>query len=478
MFVYGERLRVDVEAPPTGGGTHYEPQTADQARDLLLPRLQAVVAQVAELPEEYKGERLYVETQLLPNYLAPVVRRIYEEYLRGLRGTREIRDLLNSDPERFPPRDAPDPTKASGHWSTSSVWEVLHNPKYTGYQVWNRRRRKKDNGTNPESEWIWSEEPSHPAVVSMEEWRAVQGRAAANERVRRTPLEPTSAPDAGRTEYLFRGLVRCGSCGLRMWGGRPASRYYRCQPSHQRTKGIPADPPPMVHLGERPLLEAVSEWLTAAVFGPERLDYWREALAASAAPRPSSSARDRVGEIVAEIGDIERRIERQVLALEDDDAPPGLRRRVAERVAQLEAAADDRRATLARLRVEAAADEPTFDDVEAVLASMPVSGSDLRSLPQPELRMLFDSLNLAVTFHHETRKADIQVTLWRGQPNGADADTTDRPPPGRIREEVWIAPSVGFEPTHPPPEGGALSPELRGPFPSMLSPSRWPAAPR
>ena len=25
-----------------------------------------------------------------------------------------------------------------------------------------------------------------------------------------------------------------------------------------------------------------------------------------------------------------------------------------------------------------------------------------------------------------------------------------------------VAPPVGFEPTHPPPEGGALSPELRG----------------
>jgi hypothetical protein len=33
------------------------------------------------------------------------------------------------------------------------------------------------------------------------------------------------------------------------------------------------------------------------------------------------------------------------------------------------------------------------------------------------------------------------------------------------------APSVGFEPTHPPPEGGALSPELRGPAPApMVSP--------
>ena len=71
MFVYGERLRVDVVPPPTGGGPHYEPQTADEARELLLPRLQAVVAQVAQLPPEYRGERLYVETQLLPNYLAP-----------------------------------------------------------------------------------------------------------------------------------------------------------------------------------------------------------------------------------------------------------------------------------------------------------------------------------------------------------------------------------------------------------------------
>jgi len=89
---------------------------------------------------------------------------------------------LNSDPDRFPPRDAPDPTKAKGRWSTSSVWEVLHNPKYTGYQVWNRRRRKGDNRFNPESEWVWSEAPSHPAIVGVEEWRAVRARAAANER--------------------------------------------------------------------------------------------------------------------------------------------------------------------------------------------------------------------------------------------------------------------------------------------------------
>jgi site-specific DNA recombinase len=227
---------------------------------------------------------------------APVVRRIYDEYLAGAKGIREIRDLLNSDPIAFPPRDAPDSTKAKGVWAGTSVWEILRNPKYTGYQVWNRRRRKKDNGTNPESEWIWSEEPSHPAIVSIDEWRAVHARAASNVRVRRARAAVDGADGSGRTGYLFRGLLVCGICGLRMWGQRPTSRCYRCQPSHQRSTGIPPDHPATVHIGEKSLLRAVADWLGRAVFGPDRTDYWRAALAASAQPkaarpRPTGSPR-------------------------------------------------------------------------------------------------------------------------------------------------------------------------------------------
>jgi site-specific DNA recombinase len=48
---------------------------------------------------------------------------------------------------------------------------LLDNPKYTGYQVWNRRRRKTGgNRANPESEWVWSAEPSHAALVPKEVW--------------------------------------------------------------------------------------------------------------------------------------------------------------------------------------------------------------------------------------------------------------------------------------------------------------------
>jgi hypothetical protein len=70
-----------------------------------------------------------------------VVRRIFDEYLQGPRGLTEIRDLLNSDPERFPPPNTADPARSLGAWSRSSV-QILRNPKYTGYQVWNRRARK------------------------------------------------------------------------------------------------------------------------------------------------------------------------------------------------------------------------------------------------------------------------------------------------------------------------------------------------
>lgn len=53
---------------------------------------------------------------------------------------------------------------------------ILDNPKYTGFQVWNRRRRKTGgNRTNPETDWVWSETPAHPAIISIELWKAAQG---------------------------------------------------------------------------------------------------------------------------------------------------------------------------------------------------------------------------------------------------------------------------------------------------------------
>ncbi|MHB1535205.1 MAG: recombinase family protein [Acidimicrobiales bacterium] len=86
------------------------------------------------------------------------------------------------------------PPAPSGAWSRSSVWEVLRNPKYTGHQVWNRRARKKGhNRENPRETWIWSDGPAHPALVSREEYKAVQGRATATS----TPVRLSRPPRPG-----------------------------------------------------------------------------------------------------------------------------------------------------------------------------------------------------------------------------------------------------------------------------------------
>jgi hypothetical protein len=48
-----------------------------------------------------------------------------------------------------------------GHASLNAVREILINPKYTGYMVWNRRATKTGSGKhNPPSEWVWHSQPA------------------------------------------------------------------------------------------------------------------------------------------------------------------------------------------------------------------------------------------------------------------------------------------------------------------------------
>lgn len=71
LLVNGEALRLDVTAPQGGGGDKYEPQTTEQARELLLPQVTATVEAVEQLPQGLRAkDRVYVEAKLLPNYLA------------------------------------------------------------------------------------------------------------------------------------------------------------------------------------------------------------------------------------------------------------------------------------------------------------------------------------------------------------------------------------------------------------------------
>lgn len=55
-----------------------------------------------------------------------------------------------------------------GPWclGKSSVADLLRNPKYTGYQVFNRRASRSGHGKhNNPALWVWSSEPVHEPLI-------------------------------------------------------------------------------------------------------------------------------------------------------------------------------------------------------------------------------------------------------------------------------------------------------------------------
>ena len=368
-----------------------------------------------------------------------VVRAIFDAYLAGSGGLLQIRDHLNADPDRYPRPVPIDPTMARGRWSRSSIREVLRNPKYTGYQVWNRKARKTGhNRPNPPETWIWSDEPSHAAIVTREEYDAVQLRAKANARSRQG-VSATDARPTAHTNYLYRGLLHCGICGLRMWGNhRRTSTYYVCQPSHQRSVNIPEGHPKSVYLNEARLNDAVLGFLGTALFGPERLEYWEHVLEVADEPDQGAPAASRAAEVECEIVDFKRRLDRQVLNLEADEITQSLRRHIAERVTELEDAITERKQRLIALAGESATEPPALSDIASLLDGLPLFADRFAELPPSELRALFEIIQLELAFHPAGEAIDVGVTL------------SDHWESSILRQpaEDCMVPPVGLEPTH------------------------------
>jgi len=198
-----------------------------------------------------------------------------------------------------------------------------------------------------------------------------------------------------------------------MWGNhRRNTTYYSCQPSHQRSKDIPAGHPPHVYLNEQRLNAVLLPFLATALFGPERTDYWRHALDTATEPEHAAPAKERAEEIEAEIADLERRLTRQLANLEADDVTSALRRRVGQRVAELEDAIADRQERLVALARASATEAPTLADVAPLLDRLPILASSLDAAPQGELRAMFNALQLDVVYQPADSALDVAATLY------------------------------------------------------------------
>ncbi len=192
-------------------------------------------------PNPAKAAKGRTKTRLtLDPARAPVVAQIYAWRTGEKSGVNAIVWRLNADPGRYPPADP-----ATG-WSLGGVTAILGNPKYTGHQVFGRRRHRR---LLPLDQWHWSPQPTHPPIVDRDTWDTAQAIGAEHGNVRDDDT-PNTHPATRRT-YILRSRVRCKLCQRRMCnitrthrdrGTRGDYAYYICQFNPDNPRHAPPSP--------------------------------------------------------------------------------------------------------------------------------------------------------------------------------------------------------------------------------------------
>jgi hypothetical protein len=131
------------------------------------------------------------------------------------------------------------------------------------------------------TDWVWSPEPVHEALVDLETFIQAQDVSVRRERSRTAPGPSRHSP-ATRICRL-RSCLFCGLCGRRMFGNSKCQvTWYACVPKKQYR---PGGHPVVLRVREDHLLDGLASILAEKVFGPHRhalLDAEQAALAQAA----------------------------------------------------------------------------------------------------------------------------------------------------------------------------------------------------
>jgi DNA invertase Pin-like site-specific DNA recombinase len=348
---------------------------------------------------------------------APVVRRIFDMRVVERLGCRAIAARLNADRVSNPPPARCDSSAGHGAWSIEAVRAILRNPKYTGYMVWNRRARNTRKGKpNPREEWVWSPQPTHEAIVSMDVWEAAQTSTE------RAGSRPEAGPNLAHPQtirsYPLRSYVHCAGCGRRMTGKvRNGTPYYHCRPDNSLpgVRRVADDHPACIYVRQDGLLDVLTEFFQTRLFGAER----RSLLVTEAAVVDGQAVAEREARMAAvgrAVAETDTKMDRLARQLADHDDPEGL---VFERVQRMlsELERERRGAADELAALEATADRAPGQDA-SLLDRLPVLARlDVGSLPESTLRQLFDAFRLEVRYDRTTNEALVTATL--------DGDTAD-----------------------------------------------------
>ncbi|GAB3250382.1 recombinase family protein [Kineosporia babensis] len=215
---------------------------------------------------------------------APVVQRIYREYLQG-RGTASIANRLTR--EGVPCPSAHDPARnrhrSGAAWVASAIEAILRNPRYTGYEVWNKQRKEEvlidvedvalghqsRMRWNAREKWIISPSKRHEAIIDEADFDLAQ--SALKDRGHQDVSQRTvRAPRRSTRPYLFRGVITCGRCQRHMEGSWNNGRaHYRCKLKLADRALAEAGHPSTVYVREDKILPHLDAWLDQ-LFSPTR----------------------------------------------------------------------------------------------------------------------------------------------------------------------------------------------------------------
>jgi site-specific DNA recombinase len=336
-------------------------------------------------------------------------------------GVNTIVHRLNADLSAYP---------KPGGWTVSTVTAILANPKYTGYQVFGRRRRipggrRRRFRPAPQTDWLWSPQPVHPAIITRQVWEAAQ-QAGAEHASASDDTDGSAQPNARRT-YVLRSRIRHRDCNRRMKGnptypypGHPATVYYTCthDPANPRHAAARPDHPRTVKVREDALLEVIAQFLDQRVFGPDRAAHLAATLPANLAEdtarreRQAGELRKQLRKIDASENAHAREIEHLANLPQDAPAVTALRTRIITRFGELEA-----ERTEITKQLNALTQAPAFLQDPTLLDRLPVLAGILTDAPQRLQAQLFAALDLQLIYKKDTHQVTIYATLTPTTPD-------------------------------------------------------------
>jgi site-specific DNA recombinase len=363
------------------------------------------------------------------------------------------------------------PSPDGNGWSAQTVGTILANPKYTGYMVYGRTKnvgksqRKGERKVTrvPRDQWIWSDAPTHPALITREVWDAAQDIGAAHARVR--DAEVPAARPARRT-YPLRSRVRCNQCQRRMVGAtRDSTRpgltytYYICPHRRHNPRDHAAAPGHIrAAIREETLTAAIARFLDDYVLGHDRAAMLTAELPATAAEEAARRNRqaDQLRTKIARLETAEKGLMTELAQLGGDTSPAAnaYRARIRD---SFTAAYADRTATQAQL--DALTTTPARENDPSLLDELPYAPGYLLDAPDTIRQALYAALGIQCLYRADKHQATIWATITDTTPGiltaliaspRTDHDTGPAPDPfanlanaSRAPETANIWPATG-----------------------------------